>query len=385
MAAIGITGFVLSVCYFAATGYLVFRDDILAASLARQVRIQQAYEDRIAGMRSDIDRLTSRQLLNQEAFESELDRLLGRQVDLDARQSVIAGLSQAAQGAGLLPGAATPLPRPRPTLETDPVTTGSITPTTPIKSAAALRGPRKDDIVVEIDATEQVADVEISLDALARNQVAYVAKMAADVAERNERIATILEGIGQEPALAADNDNPVGGPFEPLDVNVDPETFRVNVAAIAVQIDQFAQLRDRANKLPLAKPIESARRTSRYGVRLDPFSRRPAMHSGIDFKASRGHPVRAAASGTVVKAGHAGGYGYMIEIDHGRGIKTRYAHLSKMLVKRGAHISEGAVVGHVGSTGRSTGPHLHYEIRIGKKAVDPANYLKAGVALADVL
>lgn len=382
----GLTVVFLAACYLAATGYLVFRDDILAASLARQVRLQQAYEDRIAGLRSDIDRLSSRQLLNQEAFETELDQLLGRQDDLNARQDVIAGLSQAARSAGLLPGSATPLPRPRPTLDTDPITTGSIVPTTVMSRAATLRGPQVDDVTTEpVDPTEHAAEVELSLNSLARNQVAYVATMAADVTERNARIAAVLEKIGHPPPVDIADQDAIGGPFEPLSENVDPETFRVNAEAITLQIEQFSVLQKRVDGLPLARPIASAPTTSGYGVRMDPFRRRPAMHSGIDFRAFRGHPVKATADGIVVKAGSAGGYGYMIEIDHGRGIKTRYAHLNKILVKKGAHVVEGAVVGQVGSTGRSTGPHLHYEVRVNGKPVNPKPYLDAGAELSDLL
>src|SRR5262245_11425390 len=98
---IAAVGVVFTVLYLAATGYLVFRDDLLAASIARQGRMQQAYEDRIASLRADIDRLTSRQLINQQAFDAKMDRLLGRQADLDTRQDIIAGLSQAVKRAGL--------------------------------------------------------------------------------------------------------------------------------------------------------------------------------------------------------------------------------------------------------------------------------------------
>jgi hypothetical protein len=104
MAAVGGFALLFGTLYIAATGYLVFRDDLLAASIARQARMQHAYEDRIAALRSDIDRLTSRQLLNQQAVEAEVERLLGRQAALDARQDVIAGLSQAIRRSGINAG-----------------------------------------------------------------------------------------------------------------------------------------------------------------------------------------------------------------------------------------------------------------------------------------
>jgi murein DD-endopeptidase MepM/ murein hydrolase activator NlpD len=122
--------------------------------------------------------------------------------------------------------------------------------------------------------------------------------------------------------------------------------------------------------------------SSGFGVRTDPFLGRPAMHTGLDFRASTGEPARATANGKVVKAGWHGGYGRMVEIDHGNGLTTRYGHLSAIRVKIGESVRIGQTIGDVGSTGRSTGPHLHYETRIDGDAVDPQRFLRAGVKLA---
>ena len=102
------------------------------------------------------------------------------------------------------------------------------------------------------------------------------------------------------------------------------------------------------------------------------------MHTGIDFRGDTGDPIRATASGTVTIAGWSGGYGKMVEIDHGNGLVTRYGHLSETDVDVGDTVRAGAVVGRLGSTGRSTGPHLHYEVRVKGEAVDPQKYLDAG-------
>ena len=104
------------------------------------------------------------------------------------------------------------------------------------------------------------------------------------------------------------------------------------------------------------------------------------MHTGLDFRSSIGDPVRATANGTVDTAGWNGGYGKMVEIDHGNGFSTRYGHLSEIEVKVGQHVKIGQIIGRVGSTGRSTGPHLHYETRIDGDAVDPQKFLRAGLA-----
>ncbi len=120
-------------------------------------------------------------------------------------------------------------------------------------------------------------------------------------------------------------------------------------------------------KVPLAIP----RLSSRYGYRPDPFDGGRRFHAGIDIPGRAGSPVLASAAGIVTFAGNAGGYGRMVEIDHGAGLRTRYGHLARLLVARGVRIGQGAIVGQMGSTGRSTGPHLHFEVRRDGQAVDP--------------
>jgi murein DD-endopeptidase MepM/ murein hydrolase activator NlpD len=108
------------------------------------------------------------------------------------------------------------------------------------------------------------------------------------------------------------------------------------------------------------------------------------MHTGIDFRGTAGEPVRATAAGTVTAAGWSGGYGRMVEVEHANGVSTRYGHLSEIDVKVGQPIRLGQVVGRLGSTGRSTGPHLHYETRVDGEAVDPEKFLRAGVKLGAI-
>src|SRR5204863_52476 len=143
------------------------------------------------------------------------------------------------------------------------------------------------------------------------------------------------------------------------------------------------QGRGAAADTPSGKPvIGEVEFTSGFGVRSDPFLGRPAMHTGLDFRAATGDPVRVTANGKVVSSGWQGGYGRMVEVDHGNGLSTRYGHLSAINVKVGDTIKIGQVIGAVGSTGRSTGPHLHYETRIDGDAVDPQKFLRAGVRLS---
>ncbi len=113
-------------------------------------------------------------------------------------------------------------------------------------------------------------------------------------------------------------------------------------------------------------------------ARIDPFTGRPTFHSGLDMAAFERAPVVATSPGTVVYAGTRSGYGYTVEIDHGHGFKTRYAHLRDIQVERGAQVAIGQRIGSMGSTGRSTATHLHYEVWFRGRAVDPVNFLRAG-------
>jgi murein DD-endopeptidase MepM/ murein hydrolase activator NlpD len=123
---------------------------------------------------------------------------------------------------------------------------------------------------------------------------------------------------------------------------------------------------------------------SGFGYRRDPFRRRGALHTGLDFGGPRNAPVLATAPGTVVESGRQGAYGIMVVIDHGMGIETRYAHLSRALVRVGDRVQTGRKVGIMGRTGRATGHHLHYEIRVDGRPLNPKPFLEAGAKLLPV-
>jgi murein DD-endopeptidase MepM/ murein hydrolase activator NlpD len=138
-------------------------------------------------------------------------------------------------------------------------------------------------------------------------------------------------------------------------------------------------------RLPLSNPAPGHAVTSTFGVRRDPLIGSAAFHSGMDFRAPVGMEARASAAGTVVKAEWSGGYGRMVEIDHGQGFSTRYAHLSRISVSEGQKVEAGDIVGRTGNTGRSTGPHLHYEVRQNGTPLNPLRFLKAGKAIEKYL
>ena len=128
--------------------------------------------------------------------------------------------------------------------------------------------------------------------------------------------------------------------------------------------------------IPTQHPVVDGNLGSNFGWRIDPINGGSALHTGLDFQASTGTPIAAAAGGVVVTQEYHAAYGNMLEVDHGNDLITRYAHASRVLVKKGDLIKRGQKIAEVGTTGRSTGPHLHFEVRINGKTVDPLNYVK---------
>jgi murein DD-endopeptidase MepM/ murein hydrolase activator NlpD len=160
----------------------------------------------------------------------------------------------------------------------------------------------------------------------------------------------------------------MGGPFVPVKLAPKAGTFERQLYRINLTRAQMDRLTRTLALVPYRGPvIGEVELTSGFGVRADPF----LVHTGLDFRAQTGDPVRATANGKVVSPGWSTGYGALVEIDHGNGLSTRYGHLSEINVRVGDNVKIGQVIGEVGSTGRSTGPHLHYETRIDDEAVDP--------------
>jgi hypothetical protein len=224
-----------------------------------------------------------------------------------------------------------------------------------------------------------------SLDQVERRQMAALSSVEDGIESRVRRMRGVITDLGLDMSQleAATPRSGVGGPFVAVKLPPDAGAFERQLSRINVSRAQMLRLNQTLALVPYRKPvIGEVEFTSGFGVRSDPFLGRPAMHTGLDFRAASGDPVRATANGKVVSSGWAGGYGRMVEIDHGNGLSTRYGHLSEISVRVGDVIKIGQVIGAVGSTGRSTGPHLHYETRIDGDAVDPQKFLRAGVRLS---
>ncbi len=189
----------------------------------------------------------------------------------------------------------------------------------------------------------------------------------------NTKVASAMVGDGKGdakfgrggPYIAAQPGSPLSDDFNP-------------VSLFNSHADRLDSLATVMKTLPLASPLEDYEVTSPYGARNDPINAMTGIHEGLDMGASTGTPVSATGDGEVVWAGWRDRYGNLVEIDHGNGLRTRYGHLSKVMVTVGSRVARGAVIGLVGETGRTTGPHLHYEVRVGEQAANPMKFIVAG-------
>ena len=225
-----------------------------------------------------------------------------------------------------------------------------------------------------VETVLQIADA----DNIIVDTVSALTKENTDELQKNiKRINSTLVTMGLNQTMLLRNankyNNPlVGSAFTPIEFD---KTLDEKYQKLADGLERWNGLRRLNEILPLGKPVNS-RITSNYGTRKDPFTGKPKKHRGIDFAGKIGTELMAVAPGRVVSAGERVGYGTTVEIDHGLGFTTLYAHLSQILVSRGDWVRPGTVIGLAGSSGRSTGPHLHYEIRYKGAPFDPTKFIK---------
>ncbi|MEX3009165.1 M23 family metallopeptidase [Hoeflea sp. TYP-13] len=380
---------VIAIGYLLGTTYLVLRDDLIGAAMARQARIQHAYEDRIASLRSQVDRITSRQLLDQQMMDDKMTRLMEQQAKLRTRHGRLDSLLKRADVVEIVP-ARVPIPRARPS--------GSV-PADNQQQANAKTGRVKQQLALTTEElplrTSQLSyaaveaepktkpgdvfdNVLFSLKTIEQEQFRKVQSLTSNAYQTAETIRSILQNTGITAGLNAG----IGGPFISAE---NPAAFDASLNDLGAALDSLEQAKMLARQMPVANPVPNHQISSKFGKRRDPFLKRFAHHAGIDFKTAYGQAVFSTGAGTVITAKRKGGYGKMVEIDHGNGITTRYAHLSRIHVKVGDKVTVGNKIGAAGSTGRSTGPHLHYEIRLNDKAVNPQRFLAAGKKLQSYL
>jgi len=354
-------GLLTIVGVMASSAYLFLREDVNRSSLMQQAKMQHLYEDRISSLRSQVDLATSRQLLDQQVVESRVTKLLLRQNELGALQKHVNRLVKRTEPASLDRTNTFVVPVP-PTKTTTP--TGLR-----LGSLVGTHAPFVGTETIANSGTELLDTVETNLEKTERAQIAEIRTLKHRADEKLKKLASILSKQG----VLLPNNTGVGGPLIELKSGM---ALADTISALDSSLGRLEEMRSAALNLPHGSPAPGHKISSRYGTRKDPFTKRAAVHGGLDYRARHGSPVYATANGKVVKAGRLGGYGKLVEIDHGGGIKTRYAHLSKIKVKLGQRIIKGTIIGKVGSTGRSTGPHLHYEVRRKGRTLNPAHFVR---------
>ena len=207
-------------------------------------------------------------------------------------------------------------------------------------------------------------------------QLAFVENLTRYADRRATRDEAALRQLGLDPrAMLASMRSAQGGPLEKLSTSRDGSTDP-RFERLGLSLARMDALEDGLEGIPQVMPADSGEITSGFGYRADPFTGGGAFHPGLDFRGAFGAPIHAAADGTVSFVGQIRGYGNVVEVSHGNGLLTRYAHMSKTMAKVGQRVAAGDVIGAIGSTGRSTGPHLHFEVRINNSVVNPRPFLE---------
>jgi murein DD-endopeptidase MepM/ murein hydrolase activator NlpD len=327
-AASAVVAFALAVCFFvlARLGY----ERALADKQAAIVRTETAS----AGLGAEVASLRDKLALaarDRRRASADLDRALS---DRDRLRARIAELEQKQSQLDFA------------------VRTTALIETGPSQSAA---DPARPEILIS-DVPPEPEDQSRSVADLARQAVAEVRRLLASTGLNVDRLF---------PQLAQDRGG-LGGPFV-VPPKADPPD--------AMTPDKMEELRSLMKSLPLSVPLDHYQLESRFGPRHDPFNHRSSYHTGIDLSAPYMSPVHATAAGIVTYAGYRSDYGKVVEIDHGNGIATLYAHLHRYIVSVGQRVAEHEHVGFLGSSGRSSGPHVHYEVRVNDKPQDPEKFI----------
>jgi murein DD-endopeptidase MepM/ murein hydrolase activator NlpD len=399
-----------------ATVNVIFKDRIIAAKDHRYQQMQAAYEERVADLQMSYDELNGALVSAQDRFKATADALAAKQNAIagflnradQVENSVGARAPQAPGTPGIanmqgsdagssalivMPGPVQPQPRTGRTTRASMLdhamqrfaalfqsVTQSVHITThPLEPSPATYAQHPG-LKVLAEQTRRVVGIGGS-------ETQMMAKTEGELGRGIGAVQNIMRRAGINPDLflrkAAAGEG-VGGPEIPLDQvrieGISDPKFNHAYFSAAARLDQLNGLSAALDHVPLTMPVSAGTfdKSSGFGARTDPFTGRFAFHPGIDFAGPWGSVVHATAPGTVVFAGNRGGYGNMVEIDHGYGIHTRYGHLSAISVKVGTYLAKGAGLGRVGSTGRSTGPHVHYEVWYDDVVKNPNNFIEAG-------
>ena len=377
---------------------MVFKDQLLALNERGMYDARLEYEDRIAELRRQVDGLNDRLMIDQgeylgkvDVVRADFEKLVDRHKRLVEffRQSIARrppGGLDVKELEGTVPEKPTeedPADAHDNTgLETAPGKTGLGQAPFTARYAAQFR--------LESEAERPLADMRDSFDRYRRMEIALLDEAVQDATADAAKIRKVFSRLGiNDKKVVANSDferDAVGGPFVPaFGDGSEEKDLAERMTKVYDTYAAYDAMAFEAMELPLFLPMRDVKRVSSgFGLRRDPFRKSMAMHAGIDFKGDMSTAVLATADGVVRRAGLEGGYGQMVEILHDNGVSTRYAHLSSVKVAVGQRVDRGDLIGKLGNTGRSTGPHLHYETRVYGKAVDPVRFWKSRNALQEL-
>lgn len=386
---------------------VVFKEQIIVTKDQERRDEQAAYRRRLQERVRAYEEVSALNFIYSREFEAALRKLEGQHASLrslvENRSSLdgeIRALSDELSRAGA-PGGHQLSGSNR--IMIDPV---GREPTPRQSRVSALRREALESVIDQEIAegieNEILSDMRVKTAQLSAQQVVLLASLEERMQRNIHELENILRHTGPAATLAQ-NVNPAlgvqvlaqasgveegefigqGGPFIPADEEGElpfTETYLKTAARVQDRLTELAALAGTVRQVPLASPVlERHRQTSGYGLRWDPFTRsRRTRHFGLDFAATRRTPIVATAPGRVVFAGNRGTYGKLVEIDHGNGFRTRYAHLNAIRTRAGRTVGLNDVIGLMGSTGRSTATHLHYEILYNRRQVDPERFIEAG-------
>ncbi|WP_299962673.1 M23 family metallopeptidase [uncultured Roseobacter sp.] len=377
---------------------VLLMDSIGAGNFRDQAKRNQAtYEARLDALADERDRRAAEAQAAQTRFNAALDQisqmqseLLGsetRRAELETGLEVVQTTLRRAMAEREAARVALADLQRSETRDTQQVTADSGVPVDVLADALENTAAERDRIVADAqDALRRVDDLTLEIALMEENNDQIFRQLEEALTVSVEPLDKMFRAAGMPPKQMLDQVrrgySGQGGPLTPLSFSsrgeeLSPDFLRAN--RILEQLDTLNLYRIAAEKAPFAMPVAgNFRFTSEYGFRRDPKTGGRRMHRGVDFAAPAGTDLFATADGVVTYAGWQSGYGRLIKIEHAFGVETRFAHLSKIRVKVGQRVSRGEHIGDMGASGRVTGVHLHYEVRVGGKAVNPMIYIKAG-------
>lgn len=341
---------------------IVFKDQLLELKQQKLFEARLDHEHQLAAMRDAIEKANDRLLLNQQSYLRKLDEVKSRFDALSEQQDAVHDYFR--KGWVPLKPANASDSGPEPAIE------GTLTRFFRQRYAADFR--------TGDDALAPLTEMESELGGLRQRHVALIAEGITYAKHKLAQSSGLMTRLGvavppEEPASV----DSTGGPFEPAGIDLSRIDTGVasSLASLHATLFHNDVVLGAVGAFPLGLPLRQFERiSSDYGYRPDPLRRTMALHGGVDFVAGYGADVIATSTGRVTWAGRHGPYGNLVEIQHDNGIATRYGHLRGVNVALGQRVEAGAVIGWLGNTGRSTGPHLHYETRVNDHAIDPQKF-----------